>query len=103
MTGFHALHVFGGLVVLAIILVMGLRGKLNRHEHEISGGHGEENVAWVNQHRKHACDQHHGITSKAQSPTSKVGNFGRWTLGFGLGATQRKHRQRLHRKHCHTW
>jgi cytochrome c oxidase subunit 3 len=34
MTGFHALHVFGGLVVLAIILIMGLRGKLNRHEHE---------------------------------------------------------------------
>ncbi len=28
MTGFHALHVFGGLVVLFIILLMGLRGKL---------------------------------------------------------------------------
>jgi cytochrome c oxidase subunit 3 len=28
MTGFHALHVFGGLVVFTIILLMGLRGKL---------------------------------------------------------------------------
>ena len=28
MTGFHALHVFGGLVVFAIILIMGLRGRL---------------------------------------------------------------------------
>ena len=27
LTGFHALHVFGGLVVFAIILVMGLRGR----------------------------------------------------------------------------
>jgi len=27
MTGFHALHVFGGLVVFAIILVIGLRGR----------------------------------------------------------------------------
>ncbi len=34
MTGFHALHVFGGLVVLAIILVMGMRGKLNPKDHE---------------------------------------------------------------------
>lgn len=28
MTGFHALHVFGGLVVFAIILLLGLRNKL---------------------------------------------------------------------------
>ena len=34
MTGFHALHVFGGLVVLAFILLMGLRGKLFPH-HEL--------------------------------------------------------------------
>lgn len=33
MTGFHALHVFGGLVVFAIILLMGLTGKLGpQHE-----------------------------------------------------------------------
>ena len=33
MTGFHALHVFGGLVVFTIILVMGLRKKLGpQHE-----------------------------------------------------------------------
>jgi cytochrome c oxidase subunit 3 len=33
MTGFHALHVFGGLVVFAIILGMGLLGRLgSRHE-----------------------------------------------------------------------
>jgi cytochrome c oxidase subunit 3 len=28
MTGFHALHVFGGLVIFAIILLMGLRGRI---------------------------------------------------------------------------
>jgi cytochrome c oxidase subunit 3 len=33
MTGFHALHVFGGLVVFTIILLMGMRGKLT-HKHE---------------------------------------------------------------------
>jgi cytochrome c oxidase subunit 3 len=33
MTGFHALHVFGGLVVFTIILGMGMRGKLG-HQHE---------------------------------------------------------------------
>jgi hypothetical protein len=33
MTGFHALHVFGGLVVFAIILIMGLKGTLGpQHE-----------------------------------------------------------------------
>ena len=33
MTGFHALHVFGGVVVFVIILLMGLRGRLGvRHE-----------------------------------------------------------------------
>jgi cytochrome c oxidase subunit 3 len=33
MTGFHALHVFGGLVVFVIILLMAARGKLTpRHE-----------------------------------------------------------------------
>ena len=33
MTGFHALHVFGGLVVFVIILVMGLKNKLGpQHE-----------------------------------------------------------------------
>jgi cytochrome c oxidase subunit III len=33
MTGFHALHVLGGLVIFAIILLMGLRGKLGpQHE-----------------------------------------------------------------------
>ena len=33
MTGFHALHVFGGLVVFAIILIMSARGRLTtRHE-----------------------------------------------------------------------
>jgi cytochrome c oxidase subunit 3 len=33
MTGFHALHVFGGLVVFVIILVMAARGRLTtRHE-----------------------------------------------------------------------
>jgi cytochrome c oxidase subunit 3 len=33
MTGFHALHVFGGLVIFVIILVMAVRGKLGRrHE-----------------------------------------------------------------------
>jgi cytochrome c oxidase subunit 3 len=33
MTGFHALHVFGGLVVFAIILLMGAMGRLGRrHE-----------------------------------------------------------------------
>jgi cytochrome c oxidase subunit 3 len=31
MTGFHALHVFGGIVVFAIILGMGLLGKLGPH------------------------------------------------------------------------
>ena len=31
MTGFHALHVFGGLVVFAIILVMALRGRFGAH------------------------------------------------------------------------
>ena len=33
MTGFHALHVLGGLVIFAIILLMGLFGKLGR-QHE---------------------------------------------------------------------
>jgi cytochrome c oxidase subunit 3 len=33
MTGFHALHVFGGLVVFVIILLMALRGRLGR-QHE---------------------------------------------------------------------
>ena len=28
MTGFHALHVLGGLVIFAIILLMGVRNKL---------------------------------------------------------------------------
>ncbi len=33
MTGFHALHVLGGLVIFAIILLMGLMGKLGpQHE-----------------------------------------------------------------------
>jgi cytochrome c oxidase subunit 3 len=33
MTGFHALHVLGGLVVFTIILLMALRGRLGRrHE-----------------------------------------------------------------------
>jgi cytochrome c oxidase subunit 3 len=33
MTGFHALHVFGGIVVFAIILLIGVRGKLGpQHE-----------------------------------------------------------------------
>jgi cytochrome c oxidase subunit III len=33
MTGFHALHVFGGLVIFVIILLMALRGRLGaRHE-----------------------------------------------------------------------
>ena len=33
MTGFHALHVFGGLVVFAIILIMAWRGRFGRrHE-----------------------------------------------------------------------
>jgi cytochrome c oxidase subunit 3 len=31
MTGFHALHVLGGLVVFIIILLMALRGRLGRH------------------------------------------------------------------------
>jgi cytochrome c oxidase subunit 3 len=31
MTGFHALHVFGGLVVFAIILTMALLGRLGQH------------------------------------------------------------------------
>jgi cytochrome c oxidase subunit 3 len=33
MTGFHALHVFGGIVVFAIILLMGLLGKLGGPRH----------------------------------------------------------------------
>jgi cytochrome c oxidase subunit 3 len=33
MTGFHALHVLGGLVIFAIILVIAARGKLS-HKHE---------------------------------------------------------------------
>jgi cytochrome c oxidase subunit 3 len=33
MTGFHALHVFGGIVVFAIILLMGLFGKLGGPRH----------------------------------------------------------------------
>src|SRR5205085_4302957 len=33
MTGFHALHVLGGLVVFVIILVMGMLGRLGR-QHE---------------------------------------------------------------------
>jgi cytochrome c oxidase subunit 3 len=40
MTGFHALHVFGGIVVFVIILVMGLVGKLGpQHENmlELTG------------------------------------------------------------------
>ena len=28
MTGFHALHVFGGLVIFTIILLMGVRNKI---------------------------------------------------------------------------
>ena len=33
MTGFHAIHVFGGLVIFAIILVMAYRGQFGvRHE-----------------------------------------------------------------------
>jgi cytochrome c oxidase subunit III len=33
MTGFHAVHVFGGIVVFAIILVIGVRGKMGpQHE-----------------------------------------------------------------------
>jgi cytochrome c oxidase subunit 3 len=40
MTGFHALHVFGGIVVFVIILLMGVRGKLGpQHENllELTG------------------------------------------------------------------
>ncbi len=33
MTGFHALHVFGGIVVFGIILLMGLLGKLGGPRH----------------------------------------------------------------------
>jgi cytochrome c oxidase subunit III len=33
MTGFHALHVLGGLVIFAVILIIAARGKLT-HEHE---------------------------------------------------------------------
>jgi cytochrome c oxidase subunit 3 len=33
MTGFHALHVLGGLVIFVIILIIAARGKLN-HQHE---------------------------------------------------------------------
>ncbi len=33
MTGFHALHVIGGLVIFVVILTMGLRKKLG-HQHE---------------------------------------------------------------------
>jgi cytochrome c oxidase subunit 3 len=33
MTGFHALHVFGGLVIFVIILIIAARGKLS-HKHE---------------------------------------------------------------------
>jgi cytochrome c oxidase subunit 3 len=33
MTGFHALHVFGGIVVFVIVLLMALRSRLQpRHE-----------------------------------------------------------------------
>jgi cytochrome c oxidase subunit III len=36
MTGFHALHVFGGLVILAVLLIMGIRGTLGpQHESTI--------------------------------------------------------------------
>jgi len=36
MTGFHALHVFGGLVVLSVLVIMGLRGRLGaRHENTL--------------------------------------------------------------------
>jgi cytochrome c oxidase subunit III len=36
MTGFHALHVFGGLVVFVIILIMALRGRFGpQHTHLI--------------------------------------------------------------------
>jgi cytochrome c oxidase subunit 3 len=31
MTGFHALHVFGGLVVFAIMLIMAARGRFGPH------------------------------------------------------------------------
>jgi cytochrome c oxidase subunit 3 len=31
MTGFHALHVFGGIVIFAIILLIGVRGRLGSH------------------------------------------------------------------------
>jgi cytochrome c oxidase subunit 3 len=31
MTGFHALHVFGGIVIFALILLIGLRGRLGPH------------------------------------------------------------------------
>jgi cytochrome c oxidase subunit 3 len=33
MTGFHAFHVFGGLVVFVVILLMALRGRLT-HQHD---------------------------------------------------------------------
>ena len=33
LTGFHALHVFGGLVVFVLILLMGVAGRLGR-QHE---------------------------------------------------------------------
>jgi cytochrome c oxidase subunit III len=33
MTGFHALHVLGGLVIFTIILIIAARGKLS-HKHE---------------------------------------------------------------------
>jgi len=36
MTGFHALHVFGGLVVLAVLVILGLRGRLGpQHENHL--------------------------------------------------------------------
>ena len=37
MTGFHALHVFGGLVIFAIILLMGLREQARPAAHEHAG------------------------------------------------------------------
>ena len=35
MTGFHGLHVFGGVVYLSVILVGGLMGKINQSNHSV--------------------------------------------------------------------
>ncbi len=35
MTGFHALHVFGGLVIFTIILIIAARGKLSHHHESL--------------------------------------------------------------------